>query len=263
MENGKIVSIEDRIPKLKQQRKKKANRRLTLMLLLFFIMILCIIYFQSPLSKVQKISVSGNDSIATEIIQQSSGITDETNIWKINKEEAEARLESLPEVEHAKVSLRLPNTINIELEEFEKLAYLSKESEFFPVLSNGRVLENSLTQGIPVHAPILFSFEEGDILDEVIASLKQLPEEIISTISEIHHSPSETDSYRIYLYMNNGFEVNASLRNFSEKMIHYPSIISQLDPMQKGVIDIEVGSYFKAFEAEEAEEVELEKETQD
>ena len=49
----KVVSIEDRIPKLKQQRRKKANRRLILLLLLFFIFIAFILYFQSPLSHVQ------------------------------------------------------------------------------------------------------------------------------------------------------------------------------------------------------------------
>jgi cell division protein FtsQ len=40
-------------------------------------------------------------------------------------------------------------------------------------------------------------------------------------------------------------------------MMHYPSIISQLDPNKKGIIDLEVGSYFKAFESEvEDKEVE-------
>ena len=46
--------------------------------------------------------------------------------------------------------------------------------------------------------------------------------------------PKETDDYRISLFMNDGFEVSATLRSFSEKMIHYPSIISQLDPKHKG-----------------------------
>jgi cell division protein FtsQ len=53
--------------------------------------------------------------------------------------------------------------------------------------------------------------------------------------------------------MNDGFEVRATLRTFSDKMVHYPSIISQLDPNKKGIIDLEVGSFFKAYESEGAE----------
>jgi cell division protein FtsQ len=263
MENGKIVSIEDRIPKLKHQRRKKANRRLIMMLFLFFTLILCIIYFQSPLSKVHTIIINGNESVAIDDVKQKSGIVKGTNIWKINRNDSEALIEKLPEIEEAEVSIQFPNTVTIHLKEFEKLAYLSQGRDFIPVLSNGEILQNGLTQEIPVNAPILISFKEGEVLDEMISSLKLLPEEILSTISEIHHKPSDTDSYRILLYMNNGFEVNATLRNFTEKMVHYPSIISQLDPLQKGVIDLEVGSYFKAYKAEEAEEVELEKESQE
>ena len=40
------------------------------------------------------------------------------------------------------------------------------------------------------------------------------------------------------------------LRTFAEKMAHYSSIVSQLLPDQKGVINLEVGSYFKAYEQE-------------
>lgn len=262
MENGKIVSIEDRIPKLKQQRRKKANRRLILMLFLFFTLILCIIYFQSPLSKVQKVLVSGTETVTEETIKKASGITSDTNIWKIDQKETEAKLEKMPEIEQADLSIDFPNTVAIQLKEFDKLAFLSQGRDFFPVLSNGEILTSGLTQDIPVNAPILFAFKEGEVLNEMIASLQSLPEEILSNISEIHHNPSETDRYRIHLFMNNGFEVNATLRNFSEKMVHYPSIISQLDPSQKGIIDIEVGSYFKAYEAEDAEEVEIEKESE-
>ncbi|WP_337999011.1 hypothetical protein [Bacillus methanolicus] len=58
--------------------------------------------------------------------------------------------------------------------------------------------------------------------------------------------------------MNDGFEVNATLRGFAEKMAHYPSIVSQLDPDKKGVIDLEVGSYFKAYDEEGTEDGEEE-----
>ena len=64
--------------------------------------------------------------------------------------------------------------------------------------------------------------------------LEQLPNEVLNSISEIHYDPKKTDHYHISLFMNDGNEVSATIRTFAEKMSHYPSIISQLDPNQKG-----------------------------
>lgn len=262
MDNGKIVSIEDRIPKLKHQRRKKANRRLIVLLALFFVLIASIIYFQSPLSKVKNISVSGNETYTYEQIVAKSGLDLQVNIWKINRDEAEKKLEELQEIKKATVQVTLPNSVAIKIEEFNRLAYISKGKSFYPVLENGNILGEKHIDEIPVNAPILINFKEGKVLDEMIDALESLPEEVINSISEIHSKPVKTDEFIIKLYMNDGFEVNASLRTFSEKMAHYPSIVSQLDPAKKGVIDLEVGSYFKAYEAEKAEEVEIEKESE-
>jgi cell division protein FtsQ len=262
MDKGKIVSIEDRIPKLKHQRRKKANRRLIMLLALFFILIAGIIYFQSPLSKVKEITVSGNHSYTFEQIVEKSGLSLESNIWKVNRGEIEKKLEKIEEIENATVNVKLPNTVGIKVEEYDRLAYISKGKSFYPVLENGHILGKKQIEEIPVNAPILIGFKEGKVLDEMLASLEELPEVVINSISEIHSKPVKTDKYLIKLYMNDGFEVNATLRTFSEKMAHYPSIVSQLDPDKKGVIDLEVGSYFKAYEAEEAEEVEIEQENE-
>ncbi|RSD28107.1 cell division protein FtsQ/DivIB [Mesobacillus subterraneus] len=262
MDKGKIVSIEDRIPKLKHQRRKKANRRLIMLLAMFFILIASVIYFQSPLSKVKKITVTGNESYSYDQIVEESGLTLETNVWKISKGEVEKELQKIQEVKKAVVDILLPNTVAIRIEEYNRLAYISKGKDFYPVLENGHILGEKRIDEIPVNAPILIGFKEGKVLDEMIASLEELPQEVINSISEVHSKPSKTDQFLVKLYMNDGFEVNATLRTFSEKMAHYPSIVSQLDPAKKGVIDLEVGSYFKAFESEEAEEVEIEKESE-
>lgn len=259
MDKRKIVSIEDRIPKLKHQRRKKANRRLIMLLALFFILIAGVIYFQSPLSKVKEITVSGNESYSYEHIVDKSGLSFESNVWKISKGEVEEKLEKIQEIKQATVDVKLPNTVSIKLEEYNRLAYISKGKNFYPVLENGNILGEKQIDEIPVNAPILIGFKEGKVLDEMIASLEELPEVVINSISEIHSQPVKTDKYLVKLYMNDGFEVNATLRTFSEKMTHYPSIVSQLDPTKKGVIDLEVGSYFKAYEAEE---VEIEKESE-
>ncbi|MFL6556947.1 MAG: cell division protein FtsQ/DivIB, partial [Bacillus sp. (in: firmicutes)] len=82
MEKSKIVALEDRIPKLKEQRRRKANRRLVLLLILFFTMIVVIAYSQSPLSQVKTITITGNEVYSAEELINQSGLSNNTNIWK-------------------------------------------------------------------------------------------------------------------------------------------------------------------------------------
>ena len=116
-EKKKVVSIEDRIPKLKQQRRKKANRRLIFLLLLFFIFIACILYFQSPLSHVQNIKVLGNNVYTDKDIVSSAKISSDTNIWKVENNEVEKRIEKLSEIRTVKVKKQFPNTVVINVDE--------------------------------------------------------------------------------------------------------------------------------------------------
>lgn len=256
MEKGKIVSLEDRVPKLKQERRKKANKRLVLLLFLFFSLIACVSYFQSPLSKVQDIKVNGQNIYTKEQILSYSGLTTSQNIWKLDKNKIEKNIMKLPEIEIANVKVILPSTVEIQVQEFKRMAYLVNETSFYPILENGEIMDQFKIDQLPVNAPILKNFSEGKVLDEMLIGLTELPAEVLNSISEIHHTPKDTDDYHITLFMNDGFEVSASLRTFSEKMRHYPSILSQLDPNVKGIIDLEVGSYFKAYQPKGDEPVE-------
>ncbi|MFB6466548.1 cell division protein FtsQ/DivIB [Cytobacillus sp. Hz8] len=248
MKQGKVVSIEDRIPKLKQQRRKKANKRLIFLLFLFFFLIVLIVYFQSPLSHVRTISISGNQIYSKQQIEKISGINHHTNIWKINDEKIKKSIRKLPEIKMVKVSVQLPNTLIITLKEEKRVAYMDIDNALYPVLENGKILKQNSAAKLQMNVPILKGFSEGDILNTLIKGLGEMPGEVKNAISEIHYTPKKMDDDHISLYMNDGFEVSASLRNFSSKMAHYPAIVSQLDPNKKGVIDLEVGSYFKSFE---------------
>lgn len=102
-EKGKVVVLEERVPKLKQRRRQKVNRRLTAYIAFFFMLILCIIYFQSPLSNVQHIEVKGNQHVVASQIIQLSGLTNRTSFWKIKSDQVERAIESHPEIKQAKL----------------------------------------------------------------------------------------------------------------------------------------------------------------
>ena len=250
MEERKVVSLEERIPKLKQRRIKKANRRAIMLLSLFFLLLVLVLYFLSPLSNVSTVKVKGNDYVTNEMVVKSSGVTSETSIWKIDKDEIAEKLKEIPYIKDASVELVLPNTVRITVDEYRQLGYVVKSSSYLPVLESGKMIEPMKKEDVNLSAPLLFGYEEGRAFESMAEALAKLPEEIVNSISEIHYTPTETDGYHATLYMNDGFEVSATSKTLAKKLVHYPSIVSQITEGAKGVIDLEVGSYFRAYDTE-------------
>ncbi len=251
------MTLEDRVPKIKQHRKQKANRRLVVYLSLFFILLFLIIYSQSSLSKVSGISVDGNVHVPEEEIIELSEITKETSIWRVDEEKVAEMIQLHKEVSAAEVQRKFPNGVEIRIEEYNRVAYIYESGNYYPVMENGKMLsvlddEDSL----PDDAPLMMNWKNGEMVESFIGELIKLPESIIYSISEIHHTPTDIDQYHITMFMNDGFEVSATVRDFSNKMASYPSIVEQLDPSVKGVINLEVGTFFKPYETTGEEEEE-------
>jgi cell division protein FtsQ len=259
----KVVSLEDRIPKLQQQRKQKTNRRLISFLSVFFLLILLVIYFQSPLSKVASISVEGNETVDSNKIIEMSGISTSSDFWNINSDKIKTAVGKHLQIKSVTVKKKIPNHIVLMVEENESIAYLEREGAYLPILENGQVLKDR-KESAPADAPVLINWKSEEAINEMISELKKISPSIFNSISEIHHIPDKTDPWLVRLYMNDGYEVIASVRTFSKKMETYPAIISQLDEDSIGVIHLEVGTYFESYEplTNEEEDNESQNETE-
>ncbi|WP_077326015.1 cell division protein FtsQ/DivIB [Virgibacillus siamensis] len=247
MAKKKIVSIEDRIPRLKQERKKKANRRLIFYLSVFFILISIIVYLQSPLSHVKTIEVDGNSYTSDKQIKELSGISDDTNIWMINEEDVVRTVGKNPIVKSVDVSKDFPWTIKIQVSEYDYVGYIKKNGNYFPVLGNGSILADLKKETANGDAPIMLDFSNEKYLKNMANQLNKLPDSILKLISEIHWKPTDDNQNKILLYMNDGYIVDGTIREFAEKMKSYPSIVSQIQPGKKGIVHLGVGAYFEAF----------------
>ncbi|MBM7552849.1 cell division protein FtsQ/DivIB [Thalassobacillus pellis] len=263
MEKKNIVSIEDRIPKLKQARKKKTNRRLIFYLTILFILIAAVVYLQSPLSHVRQVTVSENKHVATKVIKEMSQIPDNQNIWQVDNRKIEQRVEAHPEIKSAEVTRKLPSTVNVQVSEYNRVGYVKDEGNFYPILENGKRLDSYQLNATNGDAPLLIGFTKATYLEEMSKELLQLPKSIAALISEIHWTPTDDNPYQIKLYMNDGFEVQGTIRNFSKKIRAYPSIVAQLGPEDKGIIHIGVGAYFEAYPDTSDKDAEQDKEKED
>ncbi|MCF3942516.1 cell division protein FtsQ/DivIB [Oceanobacillus alkalisoli] len=252
--NKNIVSIEDRIPKLKEARKKKANRRLVFYMTIFFFLISIIIYLQSPLSEVKQVTVQNNAFVPDEEIVEISGLSEKQNIWAIDFAAVEETLENNPIIDTVTVDRKLPSTVAITVQEKEIIGILeTEEGTYLPVLESGELLEMVEYQSFTGEAPLLIGFTDQEYLAKAANELNKLPKDILDLISEMYWQPTEDNKNNVLFYMNDGFIVQSSIRDFADGMTIYPSVVSQLDPEVKGVIHMGVGVYFEAFDAEDEE----------
>ncbi|MFB4162574.1 cell division protein FtsQ/DivIB [Alteribacillus sp. JSM 102045] len=251
MPDKKVVTIDDRIPALKEKRKKKSNRRLIMYLSIFFILILLVVYFQSPLSHVRHIQVDGNVHVSEGEIISMSEVEKGTSLWNVDTGAIESRLKEIIEVEEAFVSRSFPSTVSINIEEYKRMAYVEIQDKYTPILKNGEVLYDNPVSVLPADAPVLKNFEENRQLEAFAEELSQLGEGVLNRISEVFYN-SEEEGDALHLYMNDGIEVASTINNFASYMSSYPSIAREIDPQNQGVLHMKMSPYFES--AEETEE---------
>jgi cell division protein FtsQ len=245
--NNKVSSIEDRIPRLKELRKQKANKRLIFYISLFFLLIAFIVYSQSPLSNLQNVSITGNTYLSDEIIHKQIELNKQMNFWEIETDVVKEKLLVFEQIENVEVDKSWYNTITITIEEHRHIAYLQIDGQYFPIIENGNVLEALEENEWPVDAPILVNWQKGEKLHALASQLIKMEQQISSRISEIHYNPSDIDPWRILLFMNDGYEVTATVSNLADNIAVYPSILKELkmEGYPEGIIHLEVGSYFE------------------
>ncbi|MCK0470666.1 cell division protein FtsQ/DivIB [Halalkalibacter sp. APA_J-10(15)] len=258
MSDEKVVTINEKIPTLREQRKQRANRRLLFFLSFFFMLLLLIVYFQSPASHVREVTVDGNIHLTHEEVLHQSTLQIGTSIWNVDEDDIVNRLNEHIEISSAYVERRWPTTVEITISEHERVGYLVHDDRYYPILDNGMNLSELNRSHIPADAPILVGFTEGADLSELSAELRQLPNALLERISEIIYSPTEQDAQALIMYMTDGIEVHTTINDFHEKVIPYLAIINDLDTSKRGILHLQMSPYFEEWVSEEDEEDESE-----
>ncbi|SEP55250.1 cell division protein FtsQ/DivIB [Piscibacillus halophilus] len=256
MAEKKVVSIEDRIPQLKQLRKKKANRRFITYLTLILLLILVIVYLQSPLSHIYSVNVENNRVVDTEEIIELSELSRDQSFWSIDQEAVVEKIENHQEISDVTVNRSWYNQVTISVEEYSRVGYVKSSNLFKPILENGKVLDDTELKVPKGDAPVLYGFSEQEPLTRLTQQLAELDSAVVQLISEIYWEPEDTNKDQIRMFTTDGHEVIASIHNFKDKMKLYPSIAQQVTSDMEGILYIDVGAYFQPYNSND--EVELE-----
>lgn len=245
----KIIDLEERIPTFREKRRKRTNIKFTLLIGIFVAIICVLLYFQSSMSDVKKIEISGAVIREPAFYEEQLQLQKGDSMWSFKTDDLESALTQFPWVKEVSVERQLLNTIKVSIKEWAKVAYIAELGTFYPVLENGEVLRDEVEM-VPIDAPIFNVTEDEGLRQRLLKELSKLDKGVLSMISQITLSNAEADKYSVTLFMNDGYEVRADITTLAKKLNYYPSIVAQIDSakaVEKGIIDMEVGSYYKAY----------------
>ncbi|MCZ2258870.1 cell division protein FtsQ/DivIB [Sporosarcina sp. G11-34] len=242
----KVIDIEERIPSMREKRRKKTNKKFLFVFLIFIVALLAILYFQSPLSRIKEIAVSGAILKNSEYYEEKSGLVVDNPLWGFRTTSAEDLLMKQELVQKASISRKWPNKVKIEIVEWKTIAYLEDRGLYNLLMENGEVFPGDALL-LESDIPVLNNFGSAKVIKQVSAQLLKLDSDVYHLISEIVFTGTEEDPEKLTIYMDDGYEVRAILSTLSEKMDYYPDVTAQLNGLEKGVIDMEVGTYFTPY----------------
>ncbi len=229
-----------------EHRKKRAGK-LLFVLFLFFFAILIVLFFQSSYSKVQTIFVTGTERLMGQDIIAQSGIELGNQILLVRESNVRELLLNNPLIKEVELEINFPGKITIHIEEYRTVAYYyHDQSKLYPVMENGYVLEQEIEELI--NHPILTEWEQRELLPNFCNELSQLNVIVLQQISEVRLVPSETDPYKLILYMRDGFEVQTSIIQFAKHLKNYHYVVENLDGKEPGVISLsDAGVYYISY----------------
>ncbi|WP_033543520.1 cell division protein FtsQ/DivIB [Planococcus sp. CAU13] len=241
----KVIDIEERIPTLRERRRKRTNRKFLALLFIFLTILAGLIYSQTQFSKIQSISVTGENLYSDEDYIAASKLAIGDSMWSFDADEVGAAITGLEWVESAEVEKNWLTAVEITVSEYPSVGYLETATGYQKLLANGYAVELPVET---VAGPVYTNFEDQETRREVAAQVQQLDSEVSNLVSQVILTEGREGTANITLYMTDGNEVRARLNSLAEKLDYYPSLIAQLEDGVKGVFDMEVGITFRSYD---------------
>lgn len=230
--------------KLTRVEKKRRRKRFVLRLILFFSLgTISIAYlFKSGFFNISDINVAGNSKLPTELIQNTSGIRKEENIFKISLSNGEDQIGNLPYIKEVKIKRKLPKTININVTERTGIAQIKSISTYLILDMEGYILElkDNKSENIPTLAGFninnilpgdnIFKNQNGAKIEELIGD-----EDNHIMMSKIYELSYESEE-NINIILNNGISVAfGPLDNVKYKLRYLNEILIDIEKNDRAV----------------------------
>ena len=123
----KVIDITERVPAMKKRRRRRTNFKFIALITLFLFIILLLLYFQSPFSDISKIDVSGAHLKEDEFYIKESTLKLNDSMWDFKVTDIEKKISENEWIKSVEVKRVWLNKVKISIEEWHKVAYISKD----------------------------------------------------------------------------------------------------------------------------------------
>lgn len=239
-------ALTDSLPEVTQQQRSGNRRRFVSIVVPFSIILLICLYIISPLSKVNRVVVRGNQELSANQVERASGLKTGRYIWNTTRNQEQTLKQAQKRNKQIK-SLTVKRTgwrsIQITVSEYPTIGLVSKNGRLQQLLANGE----SIPAGEHINNFINYSgFSKSPVHLKIAArEIGKLPRSVRSAISDVTYSPTSINSDRLILLMNDGNTVYVTADELSSKMKYYPAIVSQMNG--RGVINLQYGAYSHGY----------------
>lgn len=241
---NKIKKEEEKRRKLTQQEKKrkKRNKRIKFVLKTFLLLAIIIggaaFAMISPIFNIKDIQVLNNEQVSSETVISLSGLKTEENIFRFNSAKVVNKIKEDAYIQNVKIHRKIPNTIQIEVEErihsysvdfLGKYAYINSQGYILEIAEDSK--EKTIILGIatPEDQVVVgnrLNEEDLEKLEDVIKIMNVAKEYDLDTkVTNI--DISDKNEYSIYLE-EEGKKVHlGNNSNLSNKMLYVNAIIEE------------------------------------
>lgn len=237
--------------------KRKSNKKLLTVLLLLFVALLAVLFFNSSLSKISEIRVTGANLATNGEIAQAAGVKAGDAFFQTASSTIAERVAELPQVESAIVEKVFPGLVKIAVQEYPVVAFeIGSEGELTALLANGTAVKEGNRAIALADKPVLTGWEPNDPVKlELTKQLALIPDKQLSDLSEISPIPSNAYPDRIRIYTRTKFEVVTAVSVLTDKIEKLNAVVETQAP---GKITMLLADTYVPFEREELENVESE-----
>ncbi|MFS0727612.1 cell division protein FtsQ/DivIB [Paenibacillus sp. 1P07SE] len=225
--------MSDPMPILREPKtRRRSNRKLIAVLFLLFLILLTVLFFNSSISKISSITISGNYFVSNEEILEAAGLGVGEAFFGLDTVQVAERIKAgLEPVQDAVMAKSFPGKVSIHVQEYPTVAFeISPRGEMTAILAGGAQVEVQGRDHV-VDKPVLSMWDADDPHKaELSRLLGEIPPEQLSDLSEIIPYPSKSYPDRIKIYTRTQFEVVTAISLLREKLSTLHAVVETQEP---------------------------------
>lgn len=213
--------------RMKRKKMKKKKRRRIIASVFFLLFLSVVIYFISPVSRINVVLIEGNKAVPQEYIKSETKLKSGASIFWARNMFISKALKNNPFIEDIHYQRIEGNIVKIILKEKRVVFKTMINNEPQAFLIDGTHI--TIPPDFQVDAALLLSPEvENFPYAELAQKFANVPEEIMAQISEIKVTPSEIEAQRLTLLMKDGNRVIILMNKIDQRLKYYFRLVEQL-----------------------------------